>query len=219
MAKTTTRPHRRTHHNTNIGGSLSSDVCGPIIPRSTHNADYSITLIDTATRYIWVYCINNRTQVPVTIINAIEHTAAQHQQYPSLLVTDNAKEYLALTLQDQLQRRGIELRPTTPYTPQENALAERINRTLMEKVRATLSHSQLPDTPWQDALNDAVFKYYLTYQHGIKSTPLTAWFDKPPQIRKMFTFGQLGYTPVLKPHPPPQTAEQSHTSKIHVRNR
>ena len=200
--KTTTRPHRRTTHNSVKGESLSSDVCGPIKPTSTHNANYFLTLIDTATRYIWVYCLHNRSQVPQTIIDAIEHTATQVQKYPRLLVTDNAKEYLAKDVQEQLRRRGIQSRPTTPYTPQENALAERINRTLMEKVRATLAHSQLPQAHWQDALQDAVYKYNLTYHHALKSIPYTAWHNKPPTVRAIFTFGQLGYTPVLKPNAP-----------------
>ena len=142
--KTTTRPHRRTTHTAGKVERLSSEVCGPIKPTSTHNANYFLTLIDTNTRYIWVYCLHNRAQVPQTIIDAIEHTAAQVNQYPRLLVTDNAREYLAKAVQEQLSRRGIKFRPTTPYTPQENALAERINRNLMEKVRATLAHSQLP---------------------------------------------------------------------------
>ena len=200
--KTTTRPHRRTTHNTRRGNSLSSDVCGPIKPISTHNANYFLTVIDTATRYIWVYCLTNRAQVPTTIINAIEHIAAQNEQYLRLLVTDNAKEYLAKKVQEELQKRGIRFRPTTPYTPQENALAERINRTLMEKVRAILSHSQLPDVHWQDTLYDAVFKYNLTYHHGLKIIPHTAWYDTAPHIRRMFTFGQVGYTPILKPNAP-----------------
>lgn len=131
--KTSTRRHRRTTHTSGKGESLSSDFCGLIKPTSTHNANYFFTLIDTSTRYIWVYCLNNRLEVPQTIIDAIEHTVTQTKQYPRLLVTDNACEYLAKAVQEQLRRRSIQIRPTTPYTPQENALAERINRTLMEK--------------------------------------------------------------------------------------
>ena len=132
--KTTTRPHRRTTHTSGKGESLLSGVCGPIKPTSTHSANYFLTLIDTATRYIRVYCLHNRSQVPHTLIDAIEHTATQTQQYPRLLVINNAREYVAKAVQQQLRLRGIQLRPTTPYIPQENALAERINRALMEKL-------------------------------------------------------------------------------------
>ena len=200
--KTAKRPHRRTTHDTIRGDSLSSDVCGPIKPTSTHNANYFLTVIDTKTRYIWVHCINNRAQVPHTIINAIDQVATENGQQPSLLVTDNAKEYLAKQVQYKLRERGIKYRATTPYTPQENSLAERINRTLMEKVRATLSHSKLHAVHWQDALHDAVYKYNITYHHSTRNIPHTQWYDAKPRVQRIFTFGQLGYTPILKPHLP-----------------
>ena len=219
--KTATRPHKRTVHKANIGESLSSDVCGPIHPTSKHDSRYFLTVIDMHTRYIWVFCLNNRVQVPHTIIQAIDRIATENGEQPRLLVTDNAKEYLSKQVQQQLAHRGVKYRPTnpkqvqqqlahrgvkyrptTPYTPQENALAERINRTLMDKVRATLAHSKLHAVYWQDALHDAVFKYNITYHHGVKGIPHTLWYQAKPQVKKILAFGQLGFTPILKPNMP-----------------
>ena len=69
--QTTTRPRRRTTHNTTKVDSLFSDVCRPIKPGSTHNANYFITIIDSATRYILVYCLVNRAQVLPAITNSL----------------------------------------------------------------------------------------------------------------------------------------------------
>lgn len=69
---------------------------------------------------------------------------------PALVTTDNAKEYTANYVKNFMAQRGINLRPTTPYTPQENAIAERINRTIMNSARAALTHSKLPPSYWEE---------------------------------------------------------------------
>ena len=81
-------------------------------------------------------------------------------------------------------------------------MAESINRTLMNKVRATLEHSQLHQVHWEDALHDSVYKYSLTYHHGLQGIPYPAWHGEPTRVRRLFAFGQLAYTPILKPHRP-----------------
>lgn len=94
-------------------------------------------------------------------------------------------------------------RLTTPYAPQENALAERINRTLMEKVRASLSHSVLHSVHLQGAINNAVFKYIITYHYGINKISHKVWYNtKTPHKHHILTFGQLGYGRILKPNRP-----------------
>ena len=47
--------------------------------------------------------------------------------------------------QPYLTSKGIEHQLTTPYSPQQNGVAERLNRTLKESARAVLSHSNLPN--------------------------------------------------------------------------
>lgn len=180
------------------GQSLSSDVCGPIKPPSRSNNLYFITLIDTATRYACIHLLNNRSQAPCTITNAIQYVSNQLGHYPKLLTTDNAKVYLAKYVQNYLTVRGIHFRPTTPYTPQENALAERINRTIMNSARAALAHSKLPAGYWQDAVMDAVFKYNITYHHSIQNIPYTLWHGSTPKIAQRHIFGELGSIPISK---------------------
>ena len=72
---------------------------------------------------------------------------------------------------------------SAPYTPQQNGLAERINRTLLNKVRVMLFQANLPQTLWGEALLAAVFIYnrsphsYLHYK-----TPYEARLSKKPDI-------------------------------------
>lgn len=49
----------------------------------------------------------------------------------------NANEFLIILLLKSTDNRAIHVDPTTPHTPQENSLAERVNITLISRVRAT----------------------------------------------------------------------------------
>lgn len=57
---------------------------------------------------------------------------------------DNAAEYLPGDLRRWMANRGTPLDPTIPHSPQENSVAERLNRTIMSRVRATLASAKLP---------------------------------------------------------------------------
>ncbi|GKB48827.1 putative RNA-directed DNA polymerase, partial [Tanacetum coccineum] len=57
------------------------------------------------------------------------------------------------------QEHGIQHQKTPPKTPQLNGLAERMNRTLVERVRCLLSHAGLPASLWGEALNTAVHAF------------------------------------------------------------
>jgi len=55
--------------------------------------------------------------------------------------TDRGREYLNAALREFFKERGIQVQTTAPYTPQQNGRAERLNRTLLEKVRSMLYES------------------------------------------------------------------------------
>ena len=52
---------------------------------------------------------------------------------------------------------GIVRQLTIPYTPQQNVVAERRNKTLLEMVRSMMAQAHLPITFWEDALLTTTF--------------------------------------------------------------
>ena len=60
------------------------------------------------------------------------------------LRTDNGGEYISLEFQAYLKKEGIEHQFTVPRTPEQNGVAERFNRTIMEAVRSMLIGAKLP---------------------------------------------------------------------------
>jgi transposase InsO family protein len=65
-----------------------------------------------------------------------------------VLRTDNGGEFCGNEFEEFCKKCGIARQKTTPYTPQQNGVAERMNRTLMEKARCMLSGAGIGQEFW-----------------------------------------------------------------------
>lgn len=113
------------------------------------------------------------------------------------LVNDNGREYLSNNFSKFLCEHGIAMHLTAPYTPQQNPVAERGNRTIVEKARAMLKHAGLPASFWAEAVTTTV---YLENHTPIAScnflSPFELWFGKKPNYDHLKVFGCLAYVHV-----------------------
>ena len=69
---------------------------------------------------------------------------------------DNEGEYRG-QFEEYCRSKGIRIEFTVPKTPELNGLAERMNRTIMERVWSMLAHAKLPKTFWAEALTTATY--------------------------------------------------------------
>ena len=125
---------------------IRSDVCGKINSKSLSGAEYFLNFVDDKTRYIWIYILKCKNQVfqyfqewKVMVERSTGHRIIS-------LCTDNGGEYTSLEFQSYLKREGIKYELTVPRSPEQNSVAERFNRTLMEAVRSMLVGAQLPQS-------------------------------------------------------------------------
>ena len=65
---------------------------------------------------------------------------------------DNAREFILSEFQEYLDSEGIILETTSTYLPSQNGVAERLNRTLIERARAMIINSGLPKFLWEEAI-------------------------------------------------------------------
>ena len=92
--------------------------------------------------------------------------------------TDNGGEYTG-SFHEYCLRQGIRHQRTPPKTPQLNGLAERMNRTLIERVRCLLSDAKLPRSFWAEALNTVTHVINLSPSVPLKGdVPDRVWFGK-----------------------------------------
>ena len=79
-----------------------------------------------------------------------------------------------------LESRGICAQYTMPGTPQQNGVAERRNRTLIEMVRSMLSNCSLPLSLWIYALRTATYVLNRVPSKAVPKTPYELWTGRKP---------------------------------------
>ena len=113
------------------------------------------------------------------------------------LRTDNGLEFCLDKFNSFCQTEGIVRHLTVPGTPQQNGVAEHMNRTLMEKVRCLLSNSGLPKSFWAEAAVTACFLVNRSPSTAIdKKTPEEVWSSSPPNYSDLRIFGCPAYAHV-----------------------
>ena len=73
------------------------------------------------------------------------------------LRSDNGGEYIDGGFNEYCAAQGIRMEKTIPETPQQNGVAERMNRTFNERARSMRLHARLPKTFWANAVSTAAY--------------------------------------------------------------
>ncbi|KAH9726310.1 hypothetical protein KPL70_008223 [Citrus sinensis] len=91
-------------------------------------------------------------------------------------------------------KKGIARHKTVRMTPQQNGLVERMNRTLMDKVRCMMIQAMLPKNLWAEILNTACYLVNLSPSTAIEfKTPFELWYGKQASYKDLKVFGCLAY--------------------------
>jgi len=70
--------------------------------------------------------------------------------------TDNGKKYVNQAMKEFMKTNGIRHQTTVAYTPEQNGMAERCNRTIMERARTMIKAANLDYRYWAEAVNTSV---------------------------------------------------------------
>lgn len=146
------------HQHVLPGETIYINIIGPISPIYTSTNKYIVTVIDRTTRCAVALPTTGRAQITHIISTLINKIFNLLQYFPSHIRTNNAKKYLSLHIQDYLNQSGTSHETFTPYQPQNNTTAKRLNHTLEDAARSALYQSKLPPHFWNHAFTDAVFK-------------------------------------------------------------
>jgi hypothetical protein len=104
--------------------------------------------------------------------------------------SDNGTEFKNSQIEGFLEEEGIKHEFSSPYTPQQNGLVERKNRTLLDMARVILDEYKTPDRFWEEAINTACYSINRLYLHWIlKKTSYELLTSKKPNISYFRVFG------------------------------
>lgn len=171
-------------------GLVHSDICGPMSTTSIGGSKYFVTFIDDYSRYTEIVMLKNRSEVLSAFRKFMLRVKRECGYGIKILRTDNAKEYISKEFSRLLESEGIKHELTVPHTPQQNGVAERANRTLVEMARCMLLQSKLPMSLWAEAINTANFIRNRCPTKALDNkTPFEMWSDRKPYVGFMRTFG------------------------------
>ena len=167
-----------------------SDVLGPFEVASLNGSKYAVTFIDEYTKYAVVKYMKNKSQV----LDKFKEYVAENGT-PRTLRTDNGAEYTTGKFKQFCRDSKIRQEFTVPETPQQNGVAERFNRTLVEMGRCLLIQAKLPKKYWVRALDTAMHIRNLTVganSNGGKS-PFELFTGKTARRNHLRVFGCTAY--------------------------
>lgn len=171
-------------------GLVHSDICGPMSVPSLGGARYFITFIDDKSRYVEVVMLKKRSDVIAAFKAYKRRTEKETGCQIMKIRSDNAKEYISKEFNDFLEDKGIRRQLSVEYCPQQNGVAERANRTLVEMARCMLLQSGVPHSLWAEAINTAAYIRNRCPTKALEnSTPIEAWSTEKPYVGFMRIFG------------------------------
>jgi hypothetical protein len=95
---------------------------------------------------------------------------------------------------DYCDEYGVKHFTTTPYTPQQNGVVERGNRTVVEMARCLLKSKGVPGEFWGEAVSTAVYLLNRAPTRSFQGkTPYEAWYKKKPRVHHLRTFGCVAH--------------------------
>jgi hypothetical protein len=175
---------------------VHTDLMGPVETVSAVGRNkYVLTLIDDCTRYAWVYFLRRKSQAAERIQRFFAFVETQFDRRIRSLRSDRGGEFLGNSFQDWLDALGVVHNLTLPYTPQQNGVAERYNRTVCDRARSMLFAADLPVRFWEHAVRYANWctnrlPTSALVDNGI---PYTALRERQPDLGMARVFGSMAH--------------------------
>ncbi|KAH9668238.1 hypothetical protein KPL70_021339 [Citrus sinensis] len=185
---------RSNQKSENVLDYIHSDLWGPAQELSLGGNRYFVSFIDDFSRKVWTYALKHKDQVFEKFKEWKSLVENQTGKKVKKLRTDNGLEFCNQQFGSYCANEGIMRHRTVKNTPQQNGLAERMNRTLMEKVRCMLIQSRLPKSLWAEVLMTASYLVNLSPSSALDfKTPFEMWHGKPASYEGLRAFGCSAY--------------------------
>ena len=189
-AKLSVKPFGKTpERDTKLGELTHIDLWGKYDIMSITGHQYYIVFVDDHSRYVTVQFLKTKDEANEKIKSYITHQKIRGHA-PQALRADRGTEFVNEDLVTWTWEQGIDIQLTAPYSPSQNGIAERMNRTLVEMARTMLIASKLPEFLWEQAVAHAAYVRNRAYTRAIpNTTPYQRWHGEKPEIAYLRPFG------------------------------
>ena len=170
---------------------VHTDVVGPMNTPSVDGYRYYIGFVDDFSRKTWSLPMKAKSDA-LAVFKVFRASVEKLTGFTiRSLRSDHGGEYLSAEFRAYLQQQGIAHQLSAPYTPEQNGVAERTNRTIVEMARTLIWHAQMPYKFWVDAVATATYIKNRCPHRAVdgRLTPEEAFTGKCPDVRHLRVFG------------------------------
>src|SRR5215475_1568408 len=185
---------------------VHSDICGPMRTRTSGGRRFFITFIDDYSRKAFVYFLSAKNEALAKFKEFKAYAENVTGQRIKSFRSDNGREYINHPFEQYLTTWGIQHQTSAPYTPQQNGVAERFNRTVVEMARTMLNaiNSKLGNSFWAEAIHTVTYIRNRCTSRSLEKetddqhrhdnlTPEELWTRKKPNVTHLRVFGCEAY--------------------------
>ncbi|KAL4280140.1 hypothetical protein GQ457_03G000400 [Hibiscus cannabinus] len=168
-----------------------------VFRKKQHQEQPSLSNLFTPIRKTWVYFLKQKSEAFGAFKNFKALVEKESGFEIKSLRSDRGGEFTSNEFNDFCKANGIRRPLTVPRSPQQNGVAERKNRTILNMARSMLKAKNMPKEFWVEAVSCAV---YLSNRSPTKNvdnvTPQEAWSGRKPSVRHIRVFGSIAYAHV-----------------------
>nr|XP_009799322.1 PREDICTED: uncharacterized protein LOC104245419 [Nicotiana sylvestris]XP_016488385.1 PREDICTED: uncharacterized protein LOC107808383 [Nicotiana tabacum] len=160
---------------------------------------YFLALSDDCSRYTWLFILPTKAEVVVVLRYFFAMIKNVHSTSVKFFRSDNGCEFFNSHMSELLQSLGIIHQSSCIYTLQQNGVAERRHRYILEVARALRFQASVPLRFWGECVNTVVYiinRLPSTILH--KKSPFEIIFGHSPSLQHMRVFGCLGYVATVR---------------------
>jgi hypothetical protein len=170
---TTTRPLEMLH----------MDLFGPIAYISIDGNKYDLVIVNDYSHFTWVFFLHDQNEIQEVIKKFLKRAQNEFDAKVKKIRSDNGSEFKNTQVKDYLDQEGIKHEFLAPYTPQQNGVVERKNRTLIESIRIMLHEYKTSECFWAEAINMTCHVVNQLYLHRLlKKTPYELLTGNKPNV-------------------------------------
>jgi hypothetical protein len=136
---------------------LHMDLFVPIAYISISRSEYCLVIVDDYSRFTWLFFLQEKSQTQETLKKFFRRAQNEFGFRTKKIRSDNGTEFKNSQIEGFLEEEGIKHVFSSPYTPQQNSVVERNNRTLLDMERTMLDEYKTPDRFLAEAINTACY--------------------------------------------------------------
>ena len=170
---------------------LHMDLFGPNAYISIGGNKYSFVIVDDYSRFTWVFFLKDKSETQAIFKKFARRAQREFNVKIKKVRSDNGTEFRNTNIEEFLDEEGIKHEFSVPYTPQQNGVVERKNRTLIEAARTMLDEYKTSQKEfWAEAVNTACHAINRLYLHKARNkTAYELLTGNKPKVDYFQVFG------------------------------